>query len=67
MFSETNPEEIISSLQKDGKYNFDVDGEIISLENEDFVVDFDANENFAVWQKETIISVFHLNMHEIER
>ncbi|MEK0340008.1 MAG: hypothetical protein QQN46_07290, partial [Nitrosopumilus sp.] len=27
-FAETNPEEIISSLQKDGKYDFDIDGEI---------------------------------------
>ncbi|MDH3658354.1 MAG: isoleucine--tRNA ligase, partial [Nitrosopumilus sp.] len=32
MFAETNPEEIVSSLQKDGKYNFDIDGEIISLD-----------------------------------
>ncbi len=54
-FSETNPEEIISSLQKDGKYNFDIDGEIISLDNEDFVVDFDASENFAVSKRDNYI------------
>ncbi len=51
-FNETNPEEIISALEKDGKYNFDLDGEIISLENEDFVIDFDANENFAVAKRD---------------
>jgi isoleucyl-tRNA synthetase len=54
-FAETNPEEIISSLQKDGKYDFDIDGEVISLDNEDFVVDFDASENFAVSKKDNYI------------
>jgi isoleucyl-tRNA synthetase len=53
--SETNPEEIISSLQKDGKYDFDIDGETISLYNEDFVVDFDASENFAVSKRDNYI------------
>ncbi len=54
-FSETNPEEIISSLQKNGKYDFDIDGKIISLDNEDFVVNFDASENFAVSKRENYI------------
>ncbi len=54
-FAETNPEEIISSLQKDGKYDFDIDGEIISLDNEDFIVDFDASENFAVSKRDNYI------------
>ncbi len=54
-FTETNPEEIISSLQKDGKYDFDIGGEIISLDNEDFVIDFDANENFAVSKRDNYI------------
>ncbi|MDH3823603.1 MAG: class I tRNA ligase family protein, partial [Nitrosopumilus sp.] len=55
MFAETNPEEIVSSLQKDGKYNFDIDGEIISLDNEDFVVNFDADENFAASKRDNYI------------
>ncbi|MEK0344382.1 MAG: isoleucine--tRNA ligase [Nitrosopumilus sp.] len=55
IFTETNPEEIISSLQKDGRYNFDVDGEIISLDNEDFIIDFDASENFAVSKRDNYI------------
>ncbi len=54
-FSETNPEEIISSLQKDGKYDFDIDGQTISLDSEDFVVDFDASENFAVAKRDNYI------------
>jgi len=41
IFNEINPEEISSSLQKDGKYDFDIDGEKISLDTEDFVIDFD--------------------------
>ncbi len=51
-FNETNPDEIISSLQKDSKHNFNIDGEIISLENEDFVIDFDASENFAAAKRD---------------
>jgi len=55
MFNETNPEEISSSLQKNGKYGFDIDGEIISLDIEDFVVDFDAGENFAMAKRDEYI------------
>ena len=55
MFNETNPDEISSSLQKDGKYDFDIDGETISLDTEDFVVDFDANENFAMAKRDDYI------------
>ena len=51
-FSETDSEEIISSLQKDGIYDFDIDGENISLDKEDFSIDFDANENFAVGKRD---------------
>ena len=51
-FSETNPEKIISALQKEQKYDFKIDEEIISLENEDFIVDFDASENFAMAKRD---------------
>ena len=54
-FSETNPEEIISSLQKDSKFDFDIDDGVISLDNEDFVVDFDADENFAVSKRDDYV------------
>ncbi|MDH3781015.1 MAG: class I tRNA ligase family protein, partial [Nitrosopumilus sp.] len=52
-FNETNPEEITSSLQKDGKYNFDIDGKVISLDEDDFIIDFDASENFAAAKRDT--------------
>ncbi len=54
-FAETNPEEIISSLQEKSKYDFDIDGEIISLDKEDHIIDFDANENFAVSKRDNYI------------
>ena len=47
-FSETNPEDIISALQKENKYDYKIDGEVISLENEDFIIGFDSAENYAV-------------------
>jgi len=54
-FTETNPEEIISALQKDAKYDFDIDGEVITLDKEDFIVNFDASENFAVAKRDNYI------------
>tara|TARA_B110000008_G_scaffold272540_1_gene305444 strand:- start:450 stop:1769 length:1320 start_codon:yes stop_codon:yes gene_type:complete len=54
-FSETNPDEIISSIQKNGKYDFKIDDEIISLDKEDFIVNFDSKENFAVAKRDGFI------------
>ncbi|RMW35002.1 MAG: isoleucine--tRNA ligase [Nitrosopumilus sp.] len=54
-FSETNPEEIVSSLQTNSKFDFDIDGEVISLDSEDFVLDFDADENFAVSKRDDYV------------
>ena len=54
-FTKINPEDIISSLQKENKYTFEVDGENIELDVEDFVIDFDANEGFAMSKRDTSI------------
>ena len=51
-FSETNKEEIVNALQKEGKYDYEIDGEKISLDREDFIVDFDASEEFAVSKRD---------------
>ena len=48
MFSEINSEDIITSLQNSGKHDFDIDGQIISLDSEDFIITFGAMDNFAV-------------------
>jgi len=55
VFSETNKEEIITSLQKQGQYNYEIDGEKISLDKEDFIVDFDASKEFAVSKRDNYI------------
>ncbi|MFQ5781825.1 MAG: isoleucine--tRNA ligase [Nitrosopumilus sp.] len=55
IFSETDPEEIVSSLQKDSKYDFEIDGEVISLDSKDFVIDFDADQNFAVSKRDSYV------------
>ena len=55
MFKETNPEEIILELQKNGKNDFKIDDEVISLDKEDFIVDFDANKNFAISKRDEFV------------
>lgn len=55
VFSETNKEEIVVSLQKQGQYNYEIDGEKISLDKEDFIVDFDASKEFAVSKRDNYI------------
>ena len=55
IFAKTNPEDIVSSLQKEGKYIFEVDEENIVLDVEDFVIDSDANEGFAMSKRDTNI------------
>ena len=54
-FNETNPEEIFSALQKKQKFDFEIDGDIISLDKEDFIMDFDASENFAMAKRDNYI------------
>ena len=49
MFNQTSLDKIVLSLEKDSKYDFDIDGEIISLNEEDFVINFDASENFTLY------------------
>ena len=54
-FSEIAPEQIVSSLNGNGTFSFDVDGEKIVLEKDDFVVDFDAKEGFAVSSRDSFV------------
>ena len=55
IFSETNPEEIIESLQKNSKYEFELEGDKIDLDLEDFIIDFDAKEGFAVSKRDKYV------------
>jgi len=54
-FGDTEPEEIISSLQESNSFNFEINGTQINLEKDDFVFDFDADENFAVAKRDRYI------------
>ena len=54
-FSQTKPEEIVSALQKEQNFTFDIDGDKINLEKDDFVIDFDAKEGFAVAKRDTFV------------
>ena len=54
-FSETNPDKISSTLQKEQSFTFDINGTKISLEKDDFIIDFDTKEGFAVAKRDTFI------------
>ena len=54
-FSKTNPEEIVSDLQKKSSHTFDIDGDKIYLNKDDMVIDFDAKEGFAVAKRDSIV------------
>jgi len=54
-FADTNPAEIISGLQRDSGFSFDVEDSKISLEKDDFVIDFDAKDGFAVAKRDNFV------------
>ena len=54
-FSETRPEEIVSALQKEQNFTFDIEGTKIDLEKDDFIIDLDAKEGFAVVKRDTFV------------
>jgi len=51
-FSEINPSDIIDSLKKNAKFTFDIDGESIVLEIDDFLIYYDAKDGFAVSERD---------------
>ncbi|MCH8975377.1 MAG: class I tRNA ligase family protein, partial [Thaumarchaeota archaeon] len=54
-FSEINPSDIIDSLKKNAKFTFDIDGESIVLEIDDFLIDYDAKDGFAVSERDNSV------------
>ena len=54
-FSEINPSDIIDSLKKNAKFTFDIDGESIVLEIDDFLIDYDAKDGFAVSKRDNSV------------
>jgi len=57
IFASTDPEEIVQNLDKNGSFTFDVDGNKISLDNDDFIVDFDTQEGFAYSKRNNLIGI----------
>jgi len=57
IFASTDPEEIVQNLDKNGSFTFDVDGNKISLDNDDFIVDFDIQEGFAYSKRNNLIGI----------
>ncbi|KAF6242427.1 isoleucine--tRNA ligase [Nitrosopumilus sp. b1] len=55
MFSETKPEQIISELDKNESFTFDVEGNKIILDKQDFAIDFDAREGYAMAKRDEFI------------
>lgn len=55
MFSETDPEEIISSLQQKSQYSFAIEDKSILLDEQDFVIGFDAVQDYAVARRDDYI------------
>ncbi len=56
-FGDTDAEEIFSSLQKTNSHTFEINDSKIELEREDFIIDFDAKENFALAKRDDYIVI----------
>ncbi|MBI5697741.1 MAG: class I tRNA ligase family protein, partial [Thaumarchaeota archaeon] len=54
-FSATKPQDIVSNLLKEKSHTFDVGAEKITLDLEDFVIGFDAQEGHAFSQRDSLI------------
>jgi len=63
-FAKTEPEEIIQSLDKNGSFTFNVDGNKISLDTDDFIIDFDAREGFAFSRRNNLIGIITTTRNE---
>nr|AIF20216.1 isoleucyl-tRNA synthetase (IARS, ileS) [uncultured marine thaumarchaeote KM3_88_G03] len=57
IFSETKPDEIIQGLEKDSSFTFDVNGTKISLDIDDFIIEFDVQEGFTFSRRNNLIGV----------
>ena len=57
IFAETDAETIIESLDKNGTFTFDINGNKISLDTDDFIIDFDVQEGFAFFKRDNLIGI----------
>jgi len=64
IFSETKPDEIIQGLEKDSSFTFDVNGTKISLDVNDFIIEFDVQEGFAFSRRNNLIGMISTERNE---
>ena len=54
-FSDTPPNEIVSGLLNGGVFTFDLGTSKITLEKDDFIIDLEENEGFAMARRDSLI------------
>ena len=64
IFSETKPDEIIQGLEKDGSFTFDVNGTKISLDTNDFIIEFDVQEGFTFSRRNNVVGIISTERNE---
>ena len=64
IFSETKPDEIIQGLEKDSSFTFDVNGTKISLDTNDFIIEFDVQEGFTFSRRNNLIGIISTERNE---
>jgi len=64
IFSETKPDEIIQGLEKDDSFTFDVNGTKISLDTNDFIIEFDVQEGFTFSRRNNLIGIISTERNE---
>ena len=64
IFSETKPDKIIQGLEKNDSFTFDVNGTKISLDTDDFIIEFDVQEGFAFSRRNNLIGIISTERNE---
>ncbi len=64
IFSETKPDDIIQGLEKDGLFTFDTNGTKISLDINDFIIEFDVQDDFAFSRRDNLIGIISTTRNE---
>jgi len=63
-FSLTKPTEIIKGLQQENSFTFDVNGTKISLDTNDFIIEFDVQEGFTFSRRNNLIGIISTERNE---
>ena len=63
-FSEAKPDEIVHGLEKDDSFTFDINGTKISLDINDFIIEFDVQEGFTFSRRNNLIGIISTERNE---